>query len=232
LYAGETKRYKMTFADRVLQFYQNLHIDKPLPKGITLLNPYQDSNTWALCRQFYEKYYGDEAPRLLMLGINPGRFGSGTTGISFTDPVKLQAFCGIENNLPKRTELSSDFIYKVVEACGGPSHFFRKVFISAVSPLGFTANGKNLNYYDDPDLERAILPFVEKSIQELVSWPLSRDRCFCIGEGKNFNFLSRLNKEHQWFGEIVPLAHPRFIMQYKRKSLATYVDEYATKLAI
>jgi len=221
----------MTFAERVLRFYQSLQITR-LPKGIALLNPYQDGYTWTLCRQFYEKYYGDEQERVLMLGINPGRFGSGTTGISFTDPVKLQAICSIENRFPKKAELSSDFIYKVVEACGGPVHFYQRIFISAVSPLGFTSNGKNINYYDDARLEKAVLPFIEKSIHEMASWPLSRDKCFCIGEGKNFDFLSRLNEKHQWFSEIVPLAHPRFIMQYKRKSVDAYVKDYLSKLGI
>lgn len=218
-----------TFATRILAFYQALQIDK-LPKGIALLNPYQDEYSFNLCRQFYEKYYADARPRLLMLGINPGRFGSGTTGISFTDPVKLQYICGIENTFPKKAELSSDFIYKVIAAYGGPLRFYQRVFISAVSPLGFTAGGKNINYYDDAELEKAVLPFIEHAINEMVSWPLSRDKCFCIGEGKNFTFLSRLNDKHRWFNEITPLAHPRFIMQYKRKSVDAYVDDYLQKL--
>ena len=49
--------------------------------------------------------------RHLLLGINPGRFGGGVTGIPFTDPIRLQNVCGIENNFEKKQELSSVFIY-------------------------------------------------------------------------------------------------------------------------
>ncbi len=39
--------------------------------------------------------------RYLILGINPGRFGGGITGIPFTDPIRLQNICGIENDFQK-----------------------------------------------------------------------------------------------------------------------------------
>ncbi len=214
----------------ILSFYKQLHIKSPVPRKIEVMNPYHDDYTFSLCEKFYRKYYHDERPRRLLLGINPGRFGSGTTGISFTDPLKLEKECGIANTFEKKPELSADFIYRMINQCGGPGAFYQHYFISAVSPLGFTMEGKNINYYDDWKLEKAVRPFIIDSIQQLLGIATDHSICFCIGEGKNFNFLDELNREHQWFGQIIPLPHPRFIMQYKRKQLQHYIDVYRSHL--
>jgi hypothetical protein len=96
--------------------------------------------------------------------------------------------------------------------------------------LGFTKDGKNINYYDDAKLQTAIIPFVIKSINQLIAIGIDKKVCYCIGEGKNHQFLTNLNREHNWFEEIIPLAHPRFIMQYKRKYIDDYVKDYLVKL--
>ncbi len=216
----------------ILDFLKGLHIEARLPKGVEVMNPYLDPYASGLCEKFYKKYYHDKEPRSLLLGINPGRFGSGITGISFTDPIKLEKECGIANNIIKKPELSSDFIYTMIRHFGGPEVFYRHYFISAVSPLGFTIKGKNINYYDDPKLEKALRPFIIRSIDGLINMGFNRDKCFCIGEGKNYGFLKKLNSEQRWFSEIIPLAHPRFIMQYKRKKVDRYISDYLDKLAI
>jgi len=218
------------FSERVLDFYKKLELGASLPKGIEYMNPYVDDYALQLCELFYQKYYSDEKERTLLVGINPGRFGSGTTGISFTDPIKLEEDCGIPNTLAKKPELSADFIYAMIKAYGGPRKFYNNYFISAVSPLGFTKAGKNINYYDEPALQKAVMPFIIRSINSMISLGISRKKCFCIGEGKNLSFLSKLNEEHQWFEEIIPLSHPRFILQYKRKSVSKYIDDYLLKL--
>lgn len=166
-----------------------------------------------------------------MLGINPGRFGSGITGISFTDPVRLENDCGLPNDFAKRGELSSDFIYRMIAAYGGPADFYSRQLISAASPLGFVRAGKNINYYDESKLQQAVTPFISDSISRLMNMGCDRKKGFCIGEGKNYAFLSELNQVHCWFDEVIALAHPRFIMQYKRKQLTSYIDRYLAALA-
>jgi hypothetical protein len=214
------------FSDQVLSFYKNLSFKGKLPKGVTFMNPYQDKKAFGFCEQFYHKYYGDNETRTIILGINPGRFGGGITGVPFTDPMKLEDICGIPNDLQKKAELSADFIYKMIEAYGGPAGFYRKYFISALSPLGLLKDEKNLNYYDAPDLARVVEPFIVSCLKTQLSLPVRREMCFCLGEGENFRYLRKLNDEHKFFGKIVPLPHPRFIMQYRRKRADEFVDLY------
>lgn len=193
------------------------------------MNPYQDKTAFKLSKQFYEKFYGDNDPRTLIFGINPGRFGGGITGVPFTDPVKLEKI-GIPNDLKKKVELSADYIYAMIEAYGGPEKFYHQFYITALSPLGFVKDGKNLNYYDIRELLQAVEPFMLQCIREQLDFGVNRARCYCLGEGKNFDYLSAINKKYNFFGEVIPLSHPRFIMQYKRKSVAVYIQDYLRKL--
>jgi hypothetical protein len=211
-------------ADSILSFLKELKITTRLPKDVEVLYPYDNAQTFELCSQFYHKYYDDNKQRTLLLGINPGRFGSGTTGISFTDPIKLEKYCGIKNDLPKKPELSADFIYAMIIAYGGLDAFNSRHFISSVSPLGFTQNGKNINYYDIPGLQKAITPFIVESMEKLLSMGMNWEKVFCIGGDKNLKALTVLNEKHKWFENIIALPHPRFIMQYRRKKMKDYID--------
>jgi len=165
------------------------------------------------------------------LGINPGRFGGGVTGIPFTDPIRLEKVCGIKNDFLKKQELSSVFIYSMIEAYGGAEKFYGQFYISAISPLGFIKDGKNLNYYDDKTIKQLIEPFVIDCIRKQLSWGLYTDVCFCIGEGENLRYLQQLNNEHKWFKEIKAVSHPRFIMQYKLKQKDIYIQQYIDALS-
>ena len=220
----------MTFGENVLRFYRELSISDPLPVGVEVLNPYQEKGAFEACREFYWKYYNDKLKRFLILGINPGRYGAGITGIPFTDPVKLETIFGIANSFPKKPELSAEFIHAMIAAFGGPEKFFSKFFINSVSPLGFIQGGKNLNYYDTPLLKKSLQPFILRSIKTLRSLDIDRSVAFCLGEGANYSYLQNLNDEFKFFERIIPLAHPRFIMQYKRKQLAHYLEDYLQKL--
>src|SRR5690606_41606914 len=93
-------------------------------------------------------------------------------------------------------------------------------------PLGLTLNGKNLNYYDTRELEDILRDFMVSSLKAQLDFPLDREQCFCLGEGKNFAYLTKLNREHGFFKNIVPLPHPRSIMQYRRKRVDEYVERY------
>lgn len=221
----------MTFADHVLKFYRSLDLSgTKLPPGVDVLNPYQDSAAFDLTEKFFRKFYSDNDPRRIIIGINPGRFGGGTTGIPFTDPIRLETNCGIPNNLAKKQELSSDFIYRMIDAYGGPAKFYGQHFISSVSPLGFTQDGKNLNYYDIRELQSALETFIISSLRKQIAFGISTEIAFCLGEGDNYKNLNAWNKKEELFNEIVPLPHPRFIMQYRRKRLDEFIALYTDRL--
>ena len=221
-----------TFADKVIQFNKNLHFTGNLPPGISILNPFrEDENIIPVSSAFYQKYYHDQNSRHMILGINPGRFGGGVTGVPFTDPKRLKKECGLDYPGKETHEPSSVFVYEVINAYGGPEAFYQHFYINSVCPLGFTATGKNnkeinYNYYDSKELTAAVYDFIVQSIQQQIAFGIQTDICFCFGTGKNEKFLQALNAEQKFFGQIVALEHPRFVMQYKAKSKAIYIDKY------
>lgn len=221
---------RATFASRMYRFYTGLTPPR-VPAGIAVMNPYADPAARRYVKAYLDAFYADDRPRLLAFGINPGRFGAGVTGVTFTDPVALADACGVANALPRRREISSEFIYRFIDAAGGVRAFTRRAFLTAVSPLGFTRRGINLNYYDVPALARACTPFVVASVERHLAMGGRRDRAIVLGAGKNAEWFGRLNAEHGWFTRLDALDHPRFIMQYRRKRLDEYVERYVRTFA-
>lgn len=202
-----------------------------LPKGVDWLMPLKDNpETARLTKLFLDKYYTDEESRTLILGINPGRFGAGLTNVAFTDPKHLEEVCGIPNEFPKRYELSAIYIYQMIERFGGVKMFYDRFFVSSVVPFGFVKAGINYNYYDDKVLQKAMEPYIKLHLSELLKIGMNANVCFCLGTGKNYKYLDRLNQKEGYFDKVVPLAHPRYIMQYKRKKLEEYLLEYVEQL--
>lgn len=219
-----------TQAAAILHFYRGLRPRLSLPEGIDIMNPYKDPVTWQLASTFYEKFYNDARPRTFIVGINPGRFGAGLTGVPFTDPKRLEEACGIPNEWKKSQELSAQFIYEMIESFGGVRAFYSHFFITGMSPLGFTRHGKNLNYYDDKALLKACEPFIVQCIRRQLAILPTFSTCFCLGEGENYKQFRRINEQHGFFKDIIPLPHPRWVMQYRRKQIPEYVALYVNKL--
>lgn len=227
----------MSFAEKVISFNRQLTYNGSiLPDNIRIMNPFRDiRGTMPIVESFYHKYYDDDKPRFIILGINPGRFGGGLTGIPFTDPKRLESECGIVYEGKITHEPSSVFVYDVVNAYGGVTDFYRDFYINSVCPLGFTSvnnAGKeiNYNYYDSKELTKAVYHFIIENIRRQISMGIKTDICICLGTGKNEQFLRDLNNEYSFFDEIIALEHPRYIMQYKAKSRNVYIDKYISVL--
>ncbi len=171
-----------TFADRVIAFNRDLEFRGSLPKGVSVMNPFRESEqVLAISEAFYRKYYDDQRTRKLILGINPGRLGAGATGVPFTDTKRLEEVCGIHLASFKTHEPSSVFVYEVIKAYGGPKPFYRDYFINSMSPLGLlTQNRKgnwvNCNYYDDPALYKKMRPFIIENLKTLVGFGMCWER--------------------------------------------------------
>ena len=220
----------MTFAEHINRFNSDLRLDAKLPAGVEVMNPFDDPATRQLAETFYLKFYNDMKPRRLVIGINPGRLGGGVTGIPFTDPVKLSDHCGIPNAMRRVTEPSAGFIYDMIRAFGGVEDFYARYFIYAVSPLGFTREGLNYNYYDSKVLEKAVTPFIISSMKKILHQGVDASVCYCLGNGKNYQYLDDLNRKEAFFGTVVPLPHPRWIVQYRRKRYDEFVASYLAVL--
>ncbi len=219
-------------ADKIISFNKSLDFTGNLPVGIRIMNPFRESaEALRVSTLFYRKYFNDNEPRHLILGINPGRFGGGITGIPFTDPKRLISDCNIPFSGTMAHEPSSVFVYEMIAKFGGPDLFYKKFLISAVSPLGFTSSTKsgreiNYNYYDSNELQLAVHDFILESMNQQLTFGINADKCFCLGTGKNYKFLMRLNAVHRFFKEIIPLEHPRYVMQYKLKTKHEYITKY------
>ena len=216
---------RATFGSAVIDFYRHLKPPRLGGLDVEVLYPYRDPAVMKVTSAFYEKFFDDSRKRVFIIGINPGRFGAGTTGVPFTDPVSLERV-GISNPFPKRRELSAEFIEAMIERLGGLREFYRSFFITAASPIGFTRGGKNYNYYDDPKLVAAVRPFIVKSMRTQLTFGARTNVAIVLGTGKNFSFLQRLNDEHHFFDTLVSVEHPRFIMQYRRPHTARFLDKY------
>jgi hypothetical protein len=220
----------MTFCQKYFNFIDKIDFPKSLPHGVEILNPFLDASAYNLSKSFYEKFYNDSNPRLFLIGINPGRFGAGITGVPFTDPIRLEEKCEISNNLAKRQELSSVFVYDMIEAFGGVDAFYSNVFFTSVSPLGFVKDGVNLNYYDIPEVRDFLEPYMIASLRQQIDMGAIRRIAFSMGKGQNIKYLKYLNNKYRLFDAIEPLPHPRWVMQYRLKRKQEFINEYIDKI--
>ena len=224
------------FANRMKNFNRSLHLNTVLPQDIDVLNPFRENpQTLAFSDAFYQKYYTDSNQRSAIFGINPGRFGGGLTGVPFTDFKRLQQVCGVDAKGATSHEPSSEFIYQMIAALGGADHFYLNFYINSVCPLGFIVHKGNnrwinYNYYDDKALFAAAKPFIVSTMKQQIALGLHTEECFCLGK-KNAQFFKIINNEHGFFKIITELPHPRYIIQYKRKQMDVFIDEYVQKLS-
>lgn len=221
-----------TFAEKVIDFNLSLEFNGKLPEGIGIMNPFKENDQIIpISSSFYRKYYNDCNKRHLILGINPGRFGAGVTGIPFTDTKRLKEKCDIPYSGKETHEPSSVFVYDVIEAYGGPHAFYNDFYINSICPLGFIiiddhGKVKNYNYYDSKALTEAVYDFSVENIRKQIDLGCETDVCYCFGTGKNEKFLHSLNREYGFFKQIIALEHPRFVMQYQAKNKDWYIEKY------
>lgn len=225
-----------TFAQRVIKFNKILKFNGMLPNGFKVLNPYiENPETMEVMKQFYTKYYNDSNNRKFIIGINPSRHGAGITGVPFTDTKRLFTECGIEMTSAHTHEVSSVFMYDMIEAWGGVQKFYSEFYINSPFPLAIVRQNKssqwlNANYYDDAVLFTNVTNFMIDSLKGHISMGLYTDIVYVLGI-KNATFIHQLNKKVPLFKNIIVLEHPRFIQQYKLKDKSFYIDKYLTLLS-
>ncbi|MBC2154063.1 SMUG2 DNA glycosylase family protein [Listeria innocua] len=232
---------KATLAKQILHFNETLSSNSmDLPAGYRVINPYEGDQKELvrnITTRFYQKYYNDTKPRRIIFGSSPARRGSAVTGVPFEDAKHLQSETGIFIDTFYINQSSSDFLYDVMNEYGGCEQFYSDFYMNFVFPLGIVrinakGNEVNCNYYENKQLREALMPFILESIRSQIDFGMDTSVCYCIGSGENFKFLSRINGEHHFFETIIPLEHPRFIMQYNSKNKDTYMEKYLCALKI
>jgi len=123
-----------------------------------------------------------------------------------------------------------------MEKYGGCTKFYKNFYMNFVCPLGIArtnakGNEVNSNYYENKKLQNALLPFIINSIGEQLKFGIDTSICYCIGSGENFEFLAKINEKYNFFKEIIPLEHPRYIMQYNFKDKDIYLKKYLNAFA-
>tara|TARA_A100001011_G_scaffold157798_1_gene166281 strand:+ start:101 stop:772 length:672 start_codon:yes stop_codon:yes gene_type:complete len=216
--------------ENFIKFIVNLKAES-VPQSIQILDPYSNKESVRVTKLFYKKFFNDHNKRILLFGINPGRLGGGLTGIPFTDPYHLEKSCGISTKLDTKKELSSTFIYEMIDMYGGPKLFYEKFLVTSICPYGFTREGKNLNYYDEKRLEKKWRKKIIEWIETQKNLLSDNSCCVVIGKGKNQKFFEMINKEYKFFNHFITLPHPRWVLQYKMKNKNEYLEEYITKLS-
>lgn len=206
------------FGEKVIDFNLNLKYSGLLPDGFRVLNPYLDNpETLDVMQQFYHKYYNDSEIRKFIIGINPSRYGAGVTGVPFTDTKRLKDICGIEMKSAYTHEISSVFVYDMIEAFGGTELFYQNFYINSPFPLAIIRKTKekkwiNANYYDDKTLFEMVKDFMIDSLKKHISLGIDTSKVFVLGK-KNADFIQKLNREAKLFDELKILEHPRYIQQ-------------------
>ena len=228
-----------TNSNKILNYCDNLSkIEIDSFDDYKIINPYNDVNKEQIkliTEKFYNKFYDDNNKRRLILGSNPARRASAVTGIPFEDAVHLQKETGIFIDNFYVNKSSSNFLYDVIDEYGGCKKFYNDFYMNFVFPLGIAkinskGNEVNWNYYDIKKYEDKFEKYIIDSIKEMLKFNIDTSICYCIGSGKNYEYLLKINKEYKFFGEIIPLEHPRFIMQYNSKNKDFYLKKYLDAL--
>lgn len=218
------------FGSSVATYLTSLQFTGSIPQDFEVLNPYVYPEVRRVVTTVCHRFYVDSRPRIGIWGINPGRLGAGLTGLSFTDPVSLQHVLGVTSTIVGRSEPSAQFITDVIQSYGGPEAFYRDVYMSALSPLGFLRDGKNVNFYDDPVFAANIVPWIDEQVAIQETFGLQRGNAIVLGKGKLQAYVERNIRQRRGWEQVTYLEHPRFIAQYRRKSWNEYVTLYVTAI--
>ena len=226
----------VTIDQKVLKFYKKLSkVTLDIPEGFKIINPYNNINVKEITTKFYNKFYNDNKKRRMILGSSPARRGTAVTGVPYEDAAHLQKETGIFIDNFYVNKSSSNFLYDVIELYGGCEKFYKDFYMNFICPLGIVritqiGSEVNCNYYEYKNLKNRLYEFMVNSIKEQLTFNIDTSVCYCIGSGENYKFLLEINEKYKFFEKIIPLEHPRFIMQYNSKNKDIYLDKYMNAL--
>ncbi|MDU6040609.1 uracil-DNA glycosylase family protein [Clostridium butyricum] len=166
-----------SLVDNKLNFYNEIrNINQLKEENVTVLNEFISNEKFI--RKFYEEYvdYNIGNIKVVMCGINPGRYGAGKTGIPFIDFNSLSELLPYVNR--KDSERSAEFFYSIIKNYGAKK-FYSNIYVTNICSVGFEKDKKNYNYYQLPKSVKDIIHvnFLDKMsmVNPDVIIPLSKD---------------------------------------------------------
>ena len=222
-------------SEKIIEFDKFLsNVNLCVPDGYKVLNPFCGDTKESINKIiniFYHKFYDDNNKRRMILGSSPARRGTAVTGIPYEDAMHLQNETGIYIDEFYINKSSSNFLYDVIDMYGGIEKFYNDFYMNFICPLGIVrinskGNEVNCNYYENKKLQESLYEFIVETLKMQLEFNIDRTVCYCIGSGENYEFFNKINEEFNFFDKIVPLEHPRFIMQYNSKNKEYYLKKY------
>lgn len=165
-HSKKTKRQCMkTIAEDYFEFYEifkNKYSEELESKNIGILSNFLENRN--NINEFHRKYIQPNSPKVVICGINPGRFGAGQTGIPFIDFDSLSKM--LPNIEKKESEKSAKFLFSVIQEFG-IENFYQRFHVTNLSWYGFydLKKGKNVNYDSLPTNIEIYL--IDKFVEEM-----------------------------------------------------------------
>ena len=176
--------------------------------------------------KYYERYVSEKPNKIVLCGLNPGRFGAGLTGVPFID------FKSLSEMIPEvdrqETENSAQFFFEVIKKIG-VEKFYENCYVTNVSKFGYSrkSSSKNVNYPELPEIAQNWLfqKFIDEMnlIKPKLIIPLSKNvegtlKMLSQNQQLNFKIGDRLN-------------HPSWIMIYRQKDENKWIKKYVDRIS-
>lgn len=144
-----------SLVDNMLNFYNKIkNLNDLKQENIIVLDEFIKNEK--VIRRFYEENIDHNIGniKVVMCGINPGRYGAGKTGIPFIDFNSLSEL--LSNVQRNDSERSAEFFYSIIKNYGAKK-FYSNIYVTNICSVGFEKDKKNYNYYQLPESVKDII---------------------------------------------------------------------------
>ncbi len=209
------------------EIFKNKYSDDLQSKNIGILSNFIDNKANII--EFHKKYVQPNSPKVVICGINPGRYGAGKTGIPFIDFTSLSKM--LPNIDKEDSERSARFFFSVIEEFG-IENFYQNFHVTNLSWYGFYQldKMKNVNY-DNTNIATEIQIFlIDKFVEEMNY--INPDIIIPLADVVLWE-LQSLKKKNKLNAQIAPrLYHPASPIIAKDLNLwkKNYVDTLSKSL--
>ncbi|HCN83894.1 MAG TPA: hypothetical protein DIT07_09790 [Sphingobacteriaceae bacterium] len=211
----------ITIAEDYFSFYETFKSKYSVilkNKNIGILSEFLDNKNHII--EFHKRYVQSNSPKVVICGINPGRFGAGKTGIPFIDFNSLSQM--LPNIEKKEAEKSAKFFFSIVQEFGVDT-FYQKFHVTNMSWYGFyhLKTRKNINYNNLPTEIQNLL--IDKFLEEMRF--INPDVIIPVGDIVNWELLCNPNVKSRLTAKIAPrLYHPAYRLVDKKTYMKTLTE--------